>query len=78
MATQVVASGRRRPPLVLDSPDDSSHALGGRCGARACAGVMSSKSDVIKAKLSKLKCNRINAACETLLQTTFPNKATKM
>ena len=42
------------------------------------AGVMSSKSDVIKAKLSKLKCNRINAACETLLQTTFPNKATKM
>ena len=65
-------------PLVRDSPDDSSHALGGRCGARACAGVMSSKSDVLKAKLSKLSAGNINAACEALLEAKLPNKGARM
>ena len=78
MATEVVASGRRRAPLVLDSPDDSSHALGGRCGARACAGVMSSKSDVLMAKLSKLTSSKLNAACEALLEAKLPNKVARM
>ena len=78
MATEVVASGRRRAPLVLDFPNDSSHALGGRCGARACAGVMSLTFDVLKAKLSKLPSSKINAACEALLDFKLPNKVARM
>ena len=87
MAAEVVASGlgavRERNTsllscLTLHSPDDSSHALGGRCGARACAGVMSSKSDVLKAKLSKLSAGNINAACEALLEAKLPNKGARM
>ena len=76
--SQVVEPSQWCAPLVLDSPDDSSHALGGRCGARACAGVMSSKSDVLKAKLSKLPSSKINAACEALLEAKLPNKVARM
>ena len=42
------------------------------------AGVMSSKSDVIKAKLSSMPSDRIKAACEALLEIKLPNKATRM
>ena len=42
------------------------------------AGVMSSKSDVLKAKLSKLPSSKINAACEALLEAKLPNKAARM
>ena len=85
MATAAVASGRKwssppeYAPLVLGSPDDSSHALGGRCGAHVGAGVTgSSKSDVLKAKLSKMPSGKINAACEALLEAKLPNKAARM
>ena len=42
------------------------------------AGVMSSKSDVLKAKLSKLPSGKINAACEALLEAKLPNKKARM
>ena len=42
------------------------------------AGVMSSKSDVLKAKLSKMPPGKINAACEALLTARLPNKAAGM
>ena len=38
------------------------------------AGVMSSKSDVLKAKLSKVPGDKIKAACEALLTAQYPNK----
>ena len=77
----MVASGHARARVRSSRawlPDDSSHALGGRCGARACAGVMSSKSDVLKAKLSKLPSSKINAACEALLEAKLSNKGARM
>ena len=49
--SQVVASGHARTQVCCAHawlPDNSSHALIGRCVARACPGVMPSKSDVLK------------------------------
>ena len=40
--------------------------------------MMSSKSDVLKAKLSKLSAGNINAACEALLEAKLPNKRARM
>ena len=63
------------PPLPLPYAERAAHPachrasslrLSAACGARACAGVMSSKSDVLKAKLSKLPSSKINAACEAV------------
>ena len=71
---QVVASGRKWSQdvggalLFLTTPLTLS------CGA----GVMSSKSDVLKAKLSKLPSSKINAACEALLEAKLPNKGARM
>ena len=42
------------------------------------AGVMPSKSDLLKAKLSKMPSGTINAACEALLEAKLPNKAARM
>jgi hypothetical protein len=42
------------------------------------AGVMSSKSDELKTKLSKMAGGKINAACEALLPARHPNKAARM
>ena len=42
------------------------------------AGVMPSKSYLLKAKLSKLPSGKINAACEALLDSKLPNKASRM
>ena len=42
------------------------------------AGVMSSKSDVLMAKLSKLTFSKLNAACEALLEAQLPNKRARM
>ena len=42
------------------------------------AGVMSSKSDVLMAKLSKLTSSKLNAACEALLEAQLPNKRARM
>ena len=42
------------------------------------AGVMSSKSDVLMAKLSKLTSSKLNAACEALLEAKLPNKGARM
>ena len=77
----MVASGHARARVRSSRawlPDDSSHALGGRCVVRACPGVMPSKSDVLKDKLSKLPSGKIKAACEELLEAMLPNKATRM
>ena len=71
VATEVVASGRRR---VLSCLTLLTTPLTLSCGA----GVMSSKSDVLKAKLSKLPSSKINAACEALLEAKLPNKGARM
>ena len=39
---------------------------------------MSSKSDVLKSKLSKMTGDKINAACEALLEAQLPNKKARM
>ena len=36
------------------------------------------KSDVLKAKLSKLPHKKLNTACESLLNAQYPNKAARM
>ena len=74
---QVVKPSRVRSSRAW-LPDDSSHALGGRCVARACPGVMPSKSDVLKDKLSKFPPSKIKAACEELLEAKLPNKRARM
>ena len=69
MATEVVRGGRKWSQVVLSCLTllTTPLTLSAACrGARVCAGVMSSKSDVLKAKLSKLPSSKINAACEAL------------
>ena len=39
---------------------------------------MSSKSDVLKAKLTQLPAGKINAACDALLEAKHPNKLARM
>ena len=77
----MVASGHARTQVRSSHawlPDNSSHALIGRCVARACPGVMPSKSDVLKDKLSKFPPTKIKAACEELLEAMLPNKGARM
>ena len=57
---------------VLESPDDSSHAL----VRRRCDVVEIRRA--LKAKLSQLPSSKINAACEALLEAKLPNKGARM
>ena len=84
MATEVVASGHKWS-------QDVGGARGRSWASGAClsllttpptlscgAGVMSSKSGALKDKLSRLPSNKLNAACEALLEAQLPNKRARM